>query len=170
MLGSTIPRTRKVFGVIAAAAFSAILGLTVTSGAASGAGSLPPNEDTRVLDVQTNAITTNPELLYVPITPCRIVDTRNTVGADRVRSEPQLLRGWHVRLRPAGRNVRWLRHPDRRPGGRSRGDGGDPDHAGYLRAWPAGTGGAEATLLNYAGDNIGIGGIRSSCAPAPGPT
>ena len=107
MLGSTLPRSRKLLSVVAAAAFSAIMGLTLTSGAASGAGLAAPSEDTRVLDVQTNAITANPELLFVPVTPCRIVDTRTYDQRFASLTVPLLLRRRHLRASPrrAGRVV-----------------------------------------------------------------
>lgn len=160
MLGSTLPRSRKLLGVVAAAAFSAIMGLTLTSGAASGAGLAAPSEDTRVLDVQTDAITTNAELLYVPVTPCRIVDTR-TYGQ---RFASLTVRSFYVGgtfgFAPQGGKSGGCGIPTTAKVVSATFTAVDPaaDSYGYLRAWAAGTSEPQATLLNYNADRISIGG------------
>ena len=158
MLGSTIPRSRKLLGVVAAAAFSAIMGLILTSGAASGAGPAAPNDDTRVLDIHSTAVTTDPEMLYVPITPCRIVDTRQAVGVFSAGQTRSYYVGGTFGFAPQGGTSGGCGIPTGAQAVAAVVTAVGPEHAGYVRAWPAGTSEPGATLLNYAGDNIGIGG------------
>ena len=158
MLGSTIPRSPKLRGVVAAAAFSAIMGLILTSGAASGADPAVPNDDTRVLDVHSSAITTNPEMLYVPITPCRIVDTRQAVGAFSAGQIRSYYVGGTFGFAPQGGTSGGCGIPTGAQAVAAVVTAVSPEHAGFVRAWPAGASEPGATLLNYAGDSIGIGG------------
>ena len=65
--------------------------------------------------------------VYVPISPCRVVDTRGKVGAVHQQPEAGLPGRWdRDRLRRPGRQGRWLRHPRRRLGRRGLGHRGGP--------------------------------------------
>jgi len=138
-----------------------VVGLTITATAASGSATAPPgapSEDTRALEVVGDAITVAPEMLYVPITPCRIVDTRNAVGVFSSGQTRSYYVGGTFGFAPQGGKSGGCGIPTGAQAVAAVVTAVTPQHAGYIRAWPAGTAEPGATLLNYAGNSIGIGG------------
>lgn len=148
-------KSRKVLGVLAAA----VAGLTITAGAAAGSAPGGPTDETRPLEIVVTATTPTPELIYVPVTPCRVVDTRHGGGAFAGGAQ----RSFYI-----GGTLHFVAQ-----GGKSGGCGipqganvvsatftaiPSASNYGYMRAWPAGTAEPQATLLNYKSDPIGIGG------------
>jgi hypothetical protein len=149
-----LPRSRKVFAALGAAA----IGLTITATAASGASLAPPTEADHQLRVSSAAVTANPELLYVAITPCRIVDTRGAVGPFSSGQTRNYYVGGTFGFAPQGGRSGGCGIPEGAQAVAAVVTAVSPAHAGYVRAWPAGSAEPGATLLNYATNNIGIGG------------
>ncbi|WP_154673978.1 hypothetical protein [Nakamurella lactea] len=101
------------------------------------------------------------ETAFLPITPCRIVDTRSGTGANGTPLGNHTIRPYYV-----GGTFGFAPQ-----GGKSGGCGipvgataiaatltaVTPTHSGFLRAWPNGLSEPRATLLNYAGSSIGSG-------------
>ena len=70
-------------GVAVAAALTVgIFGLASASGASAPAPTDPNDAASPSRGLQTQAITANLEDVFVPVTPCRIVDTRQGAGTN----------------------------------------------------------------------------------------
>ena len=118
------------------------------------------------------SVAANLQTLYVPIAPCRIVDTRAGSGGHGTPI------GASTRTYYVGGTQMFVPQ-----GGKSGGCGipvgataiaatitaVNPHHGGFIRAWPNGANEPTATLLNYATSSIGTGAtvpIKSSAALA----
>ena len=129
----------------------------------------PTNHAVAPQGVLPDALNQQPQLedQYVPITPCRIVDTRTGGGALVAGSIRDFYVGGTTGFAPQG--------------GKSGGCGiplgatsiaavltaVSPSHAGFLRAWPEGSTEPAATILNYSTVTSGTGATLSIKASAP---
>jgi len=102
-------------------------------------------------------ITPNPEMLYVPVTPCRIVDTRSAGG----RFSNGTTRSFYVTgttmFVPQGGKSGGCGIPTGAKAVTATLTAVSPAGAGYMRAWAAGGSEPTATVLNYATVNTGTG-------------
>lgn len=167
---SSQPRSRRWFGAVAGVALAALLGLTLTAGAASGAGPKPPTDDDRSprelqvvggasAQAALQAITPTPELLFVPVTPCRVVDTRGAVGPITSGQTRTYYIGGTFGFAPQGGTSGGCGIPGGAKAVSATFTAVNPTKSGYLRAWAAGQAEPGATLLNYATNSIGIGSV-----------
>jgi hypothetical protein len=149
-----LPGSRGLLGLLAAAA----IGLTLSATSASGSSAVTTPDEERELEIVAAAVTPTPEMLFVPVTPCRVLDTRETAAGD---FDPGQTRNYYT-SGTVGFEAQ---------GGKSGGCGIptgakavslvmsaiDPTDDGYLRAWAAGTSEPQATLLNYNDSRISVG-------------
>jgi hypothetical protein len=130
----------------------------------ASAGSLPsraPNAGVAAAAAVAPTFQPSSEAVYVPITPCRIVDTRSGTGTNGTPITNAQTRTYYVAgtfgFAPQG--------------GKSGGcgilpgavsiaavvTGVQPSHGGYIRAWPNGQAEPTATILNYGTISTGTG-------------
>ncbi|WP_029138324.1 hypothetical protein [Nakamurella lactea] len=138
---------------------AAVVGFSVTTvSAAAPPPTLPPGPQT-VSAVPLAAPGNQPshEDVYVPITPCRIVDTRKAVG----KFNSTTTRNYYVTgtfgFAPQGGKTGGCGIPKGATAIAATLTAITPTHAGYFRAWPNGLAEPGATLLNYSTVNIGTG-------------
>ena len=148
-----------VIGVVAVGALG-VVGLTPASG--STPTTAPPNGPAAA-PAFAPAVTapTVQETVYVPIVPCRIVDTRNGTGVGHTPLGNGATRAYYV-----GGTTNFLGQ-----GGTSGGCGIPigasaitatitaitPSNPGFMRAWPVGSAAPNATVLSYQKFSIGTG-------------
>lgn len=141
-----------------------VIGVLLLGMSSASAGSVPPP---RVPNAQDAAVASAPtyqpssESIYVPITPCRIVDTRTGTGTNGTP-----LGNGHIRAYYVGGTVGFAPQ-----GGKSGGCGipagavsisavvtaVSPAGPGYIRAWANGQTEPSATILNYGTISTGTG-------------
>ncbi len=106
-------------------------------------------------------LTTPNEDTYVPLTPCRIVDTREGTGTNGTPFQPQQTRTYYVGgtfgFAPAGGKSGGCGIPVGATAIAATITAVDPTHGGYLRAWPNGSTEPTATVLNFKDTSISTG-------------
>lgn len=145
-------------------ALAILLGVSLTAGAA---GPEAPTEETRPLEIRPAAITSTPELLFVPITPCRIVDTRSAGGPITSGQSRSYYVGGSFGFSPQGGKSGGCGIPTGAKAVVATFAAASPTNAGYMRVWPADESEPQATLLVYPESNAAVGGtvkLRSSGA------
>ena len=136
-----------------------VLGLVFTTGS-SGASTSPPDPDAPHPDdgkFAAAAITTTPEMSFVPVTPCRIVDTRVAVGRFGSGTTRSYYVGGTFGFAPQGGLSGGCGIPVGAKAVSATITAVSPSARGYVRAWPAGGAEPTATALNYAAASIGTG-------------
>jgi len=129
-----------------------VLVIGVSSAAASSSPSLPPNPPG---EVGASAPTFQPtyESIYVPVTPCRIVDTRRGVGTNGTPIGNKQTRTYYVGgtfgFAPQGGKAGGCGIPVGAVAISSILTAVSPARAGFVRAWPQGQSEPGATVLNY---------------------
>lgn len=163
----------------AALGAAALIALTCSSAGASAAGA--PSSVTLAAATQGIAFAQSPpsvqpsaaESSYVPITPCRIVDTRTGTGTGGTPIGSGQTRAYNVGgtfgFGPQGGKSGGCGIPVGATALAATMTAVNPSHGGYMRAWPNGQSEPTATLLNYGNFSIGTGAtisINSSTANA----
>lgn len=128
---------------------AAVAGAPSTGAVIAAGNPVPPSEETRGEQGSTTAIPADLELSYVPIAPCRIVDTRQQGG----QFAPNNIRNYYVS------GASGIGDQGGKAGGCGIPLGAKAVSAtvmainaaanGYLRVWPAGTTEPNATVLHY---------------------
>jgi hypothetical protein len=115
----------------------------------------------------------NTETHYVPVTPCRIVDTRAGVGTGKTKIANNQTRAYYVGgtfgFAPQGGKGGGCAIPVGATAIAATLTAVAPTHGGFMRAWPNGVAEPSATALNYGTFSIGTGAtitINSSSAYA----
>ncbi len=156
-----VNRILRAGAAVAAALALGIAGMASAAGASAPAPLDPNDAASPSGQVRPLAITSNLEDVFVPVAPCRIVDTRQGAGTNGTPLTSLQTRTYYV-----GGTFGFAPQ-----GGKSGGCGipvgavaiaatvtaVGPEHAGWIRAWPNGQSEPTATLLNYAGSSIGSG-------------
>lgn len=141
------------------ASLALLLSLVFAAGS-SGASVAPPDPDAPHPVERVDAplaITPSPELLFVAVTPCRIVDTREAVGRFGVGTTRSYYVGGTFGFAPQGGVSGGCGIPTGAQAVSATITAVSPIGSGYVRAWPAGQTEPSATTLNYAGKNISNG-------------
>lgn len=142
-------------------AVMACLSLFLAASVTSSVAAAPPfggmDQERTALIAPEPLITAPPEMQYVSVTPCRIVDTRNggtPLNSGTVRSY------WvtgALGFGPQGGKSGGCGIPVRAKAITGSFTAVNPGGGGYIRAWAAGGSEPQATLLNYAGVSTGTG-------------
>ena len=145
------------------AGIGVVIGLLVLGVNAASAGPLP-NPGPSPSDVGAAAAPSfQPEFesVYVPITPCRIVDTRSGTGAGATPISNLQIRSYYVGgtfgFAPQGGKSGGCGIPNGAVAISATLTAVAPSHGGFLRAWPNGQTEPGATVLNYGSTSTGTG-------------
>jgi len=149
---------RKItrFGVGAIAAIGiAVLGFS----AASAAPSVPnaPDVPHSPSAIQPLSVTATGQNLFVPITPCRVVDTRVQVGAFSSGQTRTYYVAGTTGFAPQGGHSGGCGIPAGAVAVTASLSAVSPQHVGYVRTWAFGGAEPSATVLNYSTVNITAG-------------
>lgn len=149
---------KKAAAVAAAIGLSAGIGAVAASAIGSQEGGAPAG-DTRLLG---NGISENK---YVPIIPCRILDTRKGYGKFGVGTQKAIdVRGNETTFVTQGGNPGGCGIPNSATAIEATITAVNADDGGYLRAWPANLVEPNATFLNYTPSfNVGNTGTVTLC-------
>lgn len=161
-------RFKSTVVVAVVALLSVGLFASLTSGETAGGRGPVPGEPVRASAVGPAAITPTLEQLYVPVTPCRIVDTRGGATFNNGTTRTYYASGTFG-FAPQGGKSGGCGIPVGAKALTATFTAVTPSHAGFVRAWAAGGAEPQATLLNYATFNTGTGAtvpVLSGGAPA----
>ncbi|MGN6694941.1 MAG: hypothetical protein ACTHN0_12275 [Aquihabitans sp.] len=150
---------KKAAAVTAAIALSATIGAVAASAIGAQDPGPAPSGDTRLLG---NGISENK---YVPIIPCRILDTRKGFGKFGEDTQKAIdVRGNETTFVAQGGNPGGCGIPNSATAIEATITAVTPDDGGYLRAWPANLVEPNATFLNYTPSfNVGNTGTITLC-------
>jgi len=150
---------KKAAAVAAAIGLSASIGAVAASAIGSQDPGPAPTGDTRILG---NGISENK---YVPIIPCRILDTRKGYGKFGVGTQKAIdVRGNETTFTTQGGNPGGCGIPDGATAIEATVTAVSASSGGYLRAWPANLVEPNATFLNYTPSfNVGNTGTITLC-------
>ncbi len=148
-------RSLKFASTAAAASIAVALSCSAVA-VASGSGDQPPTEQDRD-PISTMAVTSNPEMLYVAITPCRIVDTRKAGGRIAANATRNFYVSGTTKFSEQGGKNGGCGIPESARSIAATVTAAGPSKAGALRAWPTGESPPKANVLSYGKQQIGTG-------------
>ena len=162
---------RQIMVGVVAVGTLCIAGLTPASGSAPTPPPTP-NSSPAARPAIAPAITL-PEAsgtVFVPITPCRIVDTRNGSGTNGNPFSNGETRTYYVGgtfgFAPQGGTAGGCGIPVGAKAVAATMTALSPQHPGFVRAWPNGLSEPNATILNYSDSNTGTGATLSIASSA----
>jgi hypothetical protein len=161
----------RVTTTLSATACAVLIGLASSASAAPTVPNGPqPNPPGHPL-LAPDALNQQPQLedQFVPITPCRIVDTRAGGGALAAGTIRDFYVGGTVGFAPQGGKSGGCGIPIGATSIAAVLTAVTPSHAGFLRAWPQSSPEPAATILNYSTVTSGTGAtlsIKANGAPA----
>jgi len=142
----SLSRTALVGVLVAATCF----GIASASASSSAAAQSVPAASSAGFAMQAPATPqTKPESVFVPVTPCRIVDTRKAVGPLSPGDTRNYYVGGTFGFAPQGGKLGGCGIPVGATAVAAVITAVTPTHGGYLKTYPSGTSAPDSSILNY---------------------